>query len=62
MNINFDGAEIDSAKQIEVYGEWIKFIDGEGSTVKIPPFVIRSLMVFALQHVKEFEDGAWDEL
>ena len=61
MNINDDGAEIDGANQLTVYGEWIKFVDGEGSTVKIPPFVVKKLLVFALDHMKEFEEGAWDE-
>jgi len=40
MNIGPDGAEIDGAKDFEVYGEWIKFTDGEGSTVKITPSVV----------------------
>lgn len=35
MNINSDGAEIDGARNIEVYGDWIKFTDGEGATVKL---------------------------
>ena len=61
MNINSDGAEIDSASQMEVYGEWIKILDGEGSQIKIPPFVIKQLMVFALNHISEFESGAWND-
>ena len=60
MNINSDGAEIDTASDMQVYGEWIKFTDGEGSKVKIPPFVIKRLMMFALEHVTEFEEGAWE--
>lgn len=47
MNINSDGAEIDAARDIEVYGDWIKFVDGEGATVKIDPSVIRELYEFA---------------
>lgn len=61
MNVRFDGAEIDRATYMEVYGEWIKFIDGEGSPVKIPPHVVRTLMVFALNNVTKFEEGAWDD-
>ena len=59
MNLSSDGAEIDAAKNMEVYGDWIKFKDGEGNTVKIPPFVVKQLMIFALEHVNEFEEGAW---
>jgi hypothetical protein len=47
MNIRHDGAEIDDAINMQVYGEWIKFTDGEGATVKIPPSVIKKLMDFA---------------
>jgi hypothetical protein len=60
MNIGPDGAEIDGAKDFEVYGEWIKFTDGEGSTVKITPSVVAALMVFAVKHVNDFEEGAWE--
>jgi hypothetical protein len=60
MNIGPDGAEIDGAKDFEVYGEWIKFTDGEGSTVKITPSVVAALMVFAVNHVNNFEEGAWE--
>lgn len=60
MIVNDDGAEIDGAKDFEVYGEWIKFTDGEGSTVKITPSVVAALMVFAVKHVKDFEEGAWE--
>lgn len=61
MHINSDGAEIDSASQMEVYGAWIKFLDGEGSHIKIPPSVVKQLLVFALNHISEFESEAWDE-
>ena len=37
MNINSDGAEIDAVRRMQVYGDWIKFTDGEGSDVKITP-------------------------
>jgi len=60
MIVNDDGAEIDGAKDFEVYGEWIKFTDGEGSTVKITPSVVAALMVFAVKHVKDFEEGVWE--
>lgn len=60
MIITEDGAEIDSAKDFEVYGEWIKFKDGEGSTVKITPSVVKTLMIFALNNFEKFEEGAWE--
>jgi hypothetical protein len=60
MNIGSDGAEIDSAKNFEVYGEWIKFTDGEGSTVKITPSVVKTLMIFALDNFEKFYEGAWE--
>ena len=53
MNINSDGAEIDAATDMEVYGDWIKFTDGEGSTVKIDPYVVKQLMDFALANKVE---------
>ena len=60
MNINSDGAEIDVARDMEVYGDWIKFVDGEGATVKIVPSVIRELYEFAMAHAEEFDEGAWN--
>ena len=60
MNINSDGAEIDAARDIEVYGDWIKFVDGEGAAVKIDPSVIRKLYEFAMAHAEEFDEGAWN--
>lgn len=60
MNINSDGAEIDAAQQLQVYGDWIKFVDGEGSAIKIPPSVVMQLAMFALANVKAFEDSAWE--
>ena len=60
MNINSDGAEIDAARDMEVYGDWIKFVDGEGATVKIVPRVIRELYEFAMAHAEEFDEGAWE--
>ena len=53
MNINSDGAEIDAATDMEVYGDWIKFVDGEGATVKIDPSVIRELHEFATANTVE---------
>ena len=53
MNINSDGAEIDGARDIEVDGDWIKFTDGEGATVKIDPDVVKQLMGFALANKAE---------
>jgi hypothetical protein len=62
MNINSDGAEIDPGdiREMQVYGDWIKFVDGEGAAVKITPGVVKQLMIFALEHVNEFEEGAWE--
>jgi hypothetical protein len=53
MNINSDGAEIDAVTDIEVYGDWIKFVDGEGATVKIDPEVVKQLMDFAMANKVE---------
>ena len=60
MNISSDGAEIDNVRKMQVYGDWIKFVDGEGSTVKITPGVVKQLLVFALDHINEFEDEVWE--
>ena len=60
MNINSDGAEIDAVRRMQVYGDWIKFVDGEGSTVKITPGVVKQLMSFALEHINEFEKEVWE--
>lgn len=59
MNINADGIEIEDANSLEVLGEWIKFVDAEGVTVKIPPELVKRLMVFALDNVTAFDEGAW---
>jgi hypothetical protein len=53
MNINSDGAEIDAARDMEVYGDWIKFVDGEGATVKIDTEVVKQLMGFAMANKVE---------
>ena len=58
MNINSDGAEIDAATDMEVYGDWIKFTDGEGATVKIDPYVVKQLMDFALANKVETSETA----
>ena len=58
MNINSDGAEIDAATDMEVYGDWIKFVDGEGATVKIDPYVVKQLMDFALANKVETSETA----
>ena len=60
MNINSDAAEIDAVRKMQVYGDWIRFVDGEGAAVKITPSVVKQLMMFALEHVNEFEEGAWE--
>ena len=60
MNIGSDGAEIDHVRKMQVYGNWIKFVDGDGSSIKILPSAVKQLMMFALEHVNEFEEGAWE--
>ena len=60
MNLSSDGAEIDYVRRMQVYGDWIRFVDGEVSDVKITPGVIKQLMIFALEHVNKFDEGAWE--
>jgi hypothetical protein len=60
MNLSHDGAEIDNVRKMKVYGDWIQFVDGEGSTVKITPGVVKQLLVFALEHINEFDVGVWE--
>ncbi len=55
MNINSDGAEIDAARDMEVYGDWIRFVDGEGSIVKIDPEVVMKLYEFPITNLQEFD-------
>jgi hypothetical protein len=43
MQMKSDGAEIDRAENVELYGEWIKFTDGEGASVKIAIDVVLEL-------------------
>jgi hypothetical protein len=59
MIFNDDGAEIDGATNMEVYGDWIKFIDGEGAAVKITPSVVAQLMEFAIANESAFDEGPW---
>jgi len=61
MQINDDGAEIDGAADIHVFGDWVKFTDGDGSIVKMPPSTIKKLMAFAVEHAEQFSQGAWSE-
>ena len=56
MNINSDGAEIDAARDMEVYGDWIRFVDGEGATVKIDPEVVKQLMDFVTANKVEISE------
>jgi 2-C-methyl-D-erythritol 4-phosphate cytidylyltransferase len=53
MQINNDGVEIDDAQNMEAYGEWVKFTDGEGATVKISLPTVIALYRFIQQN------GAW---
>jgi hypothetical protein len=59
MILNDDGAEIDGATNMEVYGDWIRFTDGEGATVKMPPSVVAQLMEFAIANESAFDEGPW---
>jgi len=56
MNINSDGAEIDAARDMEVYGDWIRFVDGEGAIVKIDPEVVKQLMDFVTANKVEISE------
>jgi hypothetical protein len=56
MNINSDGAEIDAARDMEVYGDWIRFVDGEGAIVKIDPEVVKQLMGFVTANKVEISE------
>jgi hypothetical protein len=60
MIINDDGAEIDGATNMEVYGDWIKFTDGEGATVKMLPSVVKQLLEFAMANEGAFDEEAWE--
>jgi hypothetical protein len=60
MIINDDGAEIDGATNMEVYGDWVKFTDGEGATVKMLPSVVKQLLEFAMANKGEFTEEAWE--
>ena len=57
MNVNSDGAEIDAARDMEVYGDWIRFVDGEGSIVKIDPEVVKQLMDFVTANKVEISEA-----
>jgi hypothetical protein len=59
MIITEDGAEIDGANSMEVYGDWIKFTDDEGAVVKITPSVVKQLLEFAMANESAFDEGAW---
>ena len=60
MQINVDGVEIENVDRMEVYGDWVKFTDNDGAVIKIPPYVIKELLAFALEHAEEFPKDAWD--
>lgn len=60
MNINSDGLEIEDVCEMEVYGEWIKFTDGDGATIKISPSAVRRLIIFALERITHFEEEVWE--
>jgi hypothetical protein len=61
MNIEVGVAEIESANNIEVFGEWVKFTDNDNTTIKITPFVVQKLMTFAKENESAFDEGAWEE-
>ena len=49
MQINADGVELDGARNMEAYGDWVKFTDGEGTTVKISWTTVLALYCFMRQ-------------
>jgi hypothetical protein len=61
MNIEVGVAEIESANNMEVFGEWLQFTDNDNTTIKITPFVIQKLMTFAKENESAFDEGAWEE-
>ena len=61
MQVKADGVEIDSAKDMEAHGDWLKFTDGDGAAVKMPPYLIHQLSYFAVAHQDEFYPEAWEE-
>ena len=60
MKLSSDGAEIEGAHKIEVYGDWIMFVDNDGSTIKIDPNVVRQLTIFMLGQINAFDKGVWE--
>lgn len=60
MNFSSDGLEIDDVTDTEVYGEWLKFTDDKGATVKITPIAVKTLMIFALDNFEKFDKEAWE--
>ena len=60
MKLTSDGAEIEGANKLEVYGDWIKFEDDEGTVIKIDPNVVRQLTIFMLRKLNEFSKGVWE--
>ena len=60
MKLNSDGAEIEGANNIEVYGDWIMFEDDHGTTIKIDPNVVRQLTIFLLRKLNAFDKGVWE--
>lgn len=62
MNIEVGVAEIESANNMEVFGEWLQFTDNDNTTIKITPFVIQKLMTFAKENKSAFDEGAWEDV
>jgi hypothetical protein len=60
MNFSYDGFEIDEVVNMEVYGDWLRFTDSEGATVKITPNAVKTLMIFAINNFEKFDKGAWE--
>jgi hypothetical protein len=60
MKLSSDGAEIEGARNLEVYGDWIKFEDNSGTTIKIDPNVVRQLTIFLLGQLGTMNRGVWE--
>jgi hypothetical protein len=60
MKLSSDGAEIEGANKIEVYGDWIMFEDDHGATILIDPNVVRQLAIFMLAQINAFDKGVWE--
>lgn len=61
MQIRHDQVEIESAKDIKVFGEWVQFTDSDGVKVVIDPVVVVALYTFMRENKEEFGYEVWGE-